>query len=383
MAGHNDATTDQLISESGDGHVVRDGDLLTQVGQPYTALIPSQFNFAGKAANCFGNACRKHPAVGAPGSSWFGDFPTWDFVGSGGGLNILVNVTGSLYKVTGNMPAIHPKHYAIAAAIGAEFTSPTVKAILDVSGPSVTIGGTSGDNYKLCIANAVNECHAGSAVGDIYVNVPGSPSLTCDNATNLCIANFSRYANGGAQIGVDGTSGRVLASLPLRHTNDYPTFKTLADGSYMLYAVGSATAAEHWDAPSNVLAIKLPPFTAQDSVDRSTFVRAPIAITTPPGLGIARAAVQFGYLEQGTASEHYCTSRREACVAVSATVTDATPFYYESTDTYTRAPCAVSCTITLPVLPSHTALWRVAFYDAGGAFVRYGESGVAVEGTVR
>ena len=47
--------------------------------------------------------------------------------------------------------------------------------------------------------------------------------------------------------------------------------------------------------------------------------------------------------EQGTPSEHYCTSRREACVAVSSTVTDASPFWYVSTDAYTRASCAMSC----------------------------------------
>lgn len=383
VSGHDDATTDQLLSEAGDGWVVRAGNLMTQVGQPYTALIPSQFSFAGKNANCFGNACRKHPAVGQPGSAWFGDFPDWDFVGTGNGADTLVNITGSLYKVTAAMPVISPKHYAIAAAIGAESSNSTypLHSILDVS-PAV-IGGTSADNYKLCIANASNECFSGAVKGDIYVNVPALPGLKCDSGHHLCIANFSRYANGAAQIGVDGTSGRILASLPLRKTNDYPTYKTLADGSYMLYAIGSAAAAEHWDAPSNVLMTKLPPFTAPDALDRSTFIRAPISITTPTGLGIATATVQFGYLEQGTMNQHYCTSRSEACVVVSATVTDATPYSFETTDSYTRASCASSCTITLPVLPSHTAYWRVAFYDGSGNFVQYGASGVATENIVR
>lgn len=461
LQGHDDATTGQMLSEAGDGWAIRTGSLMSQPNQPLTNNIPSQFSFAGKNANCFGNACRKHPAVGAPGSNWFGDFPVWDFVGTASGSTTLSNVTGTLYKATSNMPALSPKHYAIAAALGAEFTQPTVKAILDVSGPSVTIGGSAGDNYKMCISNATNECVSGSAKGDVYVNIPGGSitvlgttqadethaatavsgltTLTlfritggcsgcnttyywssytgpfptvgmsftvtgfatggnnvtatvtdvhpsrCDNSSDPCIANFSRYANGAAQIGADGVSGRILASMPLRNTNDYPTFKTLADGSYMLYAVGSASLPEKWDAPSNVVMVKLPPFTAPDAVDRTTFVRAAINITTPSSLGIATATVQFGYLENGAMTDHYCTSRQEACVVVSSTVTDATPFWFETTDSasYTKASCAASCTITLPVLPSHIAYWRVAFYDGSGVFVQYGNSGVAVEGTVK
>jgi hypothetical protein len=129
---------------------------------------------------------------------------------------------------------------------------------------------------------------------------------------------------------------------------------------------------------------KLPPFTAGDSVDRSTFVRAPVSITTPSGLGIATATVEFGYLEQGTVAQHYCTSRRETCVAVASTVTDATPFWYVGTDTYTRAPCTSSCTITLPVLPMHVAYWRARFYDAGGSEVTVSPviQGVAIESAV-
>src|ERR1035438_5751313 len=39
--------------------------------------------------------------------------------------------------------------------------------------------------------------------------------------------------------------------------------------------------------------------------------------------------------------------------AVSPSAMKATPFWYVGTDTYTRAPCTSSCTITLPVLPMH------------------------------
>jgi hypothetical protein len=125
--------------------------------------------------------------------------------------------------------------------------------------------------------------------------------------------------------------------------------------------------------------VKLPPLPAPDGVDRSTFVRAPVSISAPQGQRIASAAIEFGYTEQGQPDRYYCTSRRETCVAVSAAVNDATPFYYAQTDNYTRMPCAKACTITLPVLPAHVAYYQIKFYDAQGVLVGLGDRGVSVE----
>ena len=61
----------------------------------------------------------------------------------------------------------------------------------------------------------------------------------------------------------------------------------------------------------------------------------------------------------------------------------ANPFSYKTTDTYTKASCASSCTITLPVLPVHTAYYQVKFYDGSGTFVQNGQSGIAMESTVK
>lgn len=393
FSGHTDATTGQQITEAGDGLAVRacpkpagSCTNLTLINQPMTANLPSQYSFAGKNANGFGNAERKHPANGDPDSEYVYDWPAWDFVGNGGGTNVWVNVSGQLYKSTSNLPAIAPKHYAIAGKIGAIFTTPSVKSILDVSGPSVTLGTTSADSYKMCIPNVNGECHSGSVVGEVYVNVPGTIPLVCDHKEDLCVANYSRYANGCAQIGLDGVSGRVIGQLPLGLVNDYPTCKPV-DSTQALDTMGSATVAESAHAPSNVVAITLTPFTAQDAKDRSTFLRATLPTVVPPA-GTVTAAVEFGYVEQGAALQYFCTSRREKCVVVSSTVTDATPYWFESTDfaasRYTRIPCTVSCTATLPVLPSHTAFYQWVFYDSGGApITTTGYNGIAVEDTVK
>jgi len=130
----------------------------------------------------------------------------------------------------------------------------------------------------------------------------------------------------------------------------------------------------------SVYAVQIPSDPGSDGVDRSTFVRASIAITAPGGLGVATAKVYFGYTEQGLSTDYYCTSRREACVAVGSTVTDATPFSYATTESYSPAACSVSCTIAIPVLPLHTAYFKISYLNGGGAEVA-SDLGVAVEST--
>ena len=371
VAGHNDATTNLMLSEAGDGWVARTGDLLTQVGAAPTALITAAYNFAGAPANCYGNACRKHPSVGSAASGWFTDFPLWDFVGTHNGPNTMTHVTGQLYKMVDTVGSgFNPKQFQIAGAVGDTYSGGGAPfSFIDVS--PATLATDSSDSYKFCCANADNECYAGSSKGDVFVNIPGSPSLACNNGGNACLANFSSLANGAIQAAADGSKSRVITCglTGLRRTNDYPTAKPLADGSNLLFAYGDITNFP----PSQVLMAKLPPFTTADSVDRSTFVHAPVSITTPSGLGIATATVAFGYQEQGTVAQKYCTSRRETCVAVASTVTDATPFWFETTDfsasLYSRAPCATSCTITLPVLPVHVAYYTIKFYNSGGTVV--------------
>ena len=330
-------------------------------------LIPSSPKFAGKLAQCYGNGCKAHAST-ALGQPWFTDYFGWDGSYYNPYDDKLVLKSGHVYEyVKGTFP-LNPKHFAIAGSGPYVFT--------DVS--PAALDTASAGSYTFCVANAANECYGGSTEGQVYVNLPGTPMAGC-TPNGPCIVNFNPFAAGIVQIGISGTATRVLSNglVGLRDTNDYPTAKTLPDGSWILFTVGDTA----YHTPSQLLMVRSPPFTAGDSVDRSTFVRAPISISAPQGLGIASAAVEFGYTEQGEPSQYYCTSRREACVAVSATVNDATPFHYAQTETYTRMPCAKSCTITLPVLPAHVAYYQVKFYDARGVVVTLGDKGVSVEAT--
>ena len=383
IGGHDDAYTGLRITES-TGYPMVVGDLMASVGNTLTRTVSSSPTFAGKLAQCYGDACQAHPST-AHNTAWFTDFLQWSWAGQ---FNTLSNVSGQLYKNVNTSYPLYPKHHAIAGTTGGNGGGPY--PFLDVSGPGATLGTTSGDQYKMCVANAIGECVASpaSAVGDVYVNLPGTPASTCASGGNPCIGNFAAYASAAIQVGVTPGSARVITSglTALRSQNNYPTAKAiavdpsapLAAGSWLLFAYGDT----QYSKPSQVLMAKLPPFTAGDSVDRTTFVRAPISITPPSGLGIATAVVEFGYLEQGTVAQHYCTSRREACVAVASTVTDANPFWYESTDAYTPASCATSCTITLPVLPAHVTYYQVKYYDGTGTLVasaRPQDAGVAMD----
>jgi len=56
-----------------------------------------------------------------------------------------------------------------------------------------------------------------------------------------------------------------------------------------------------------------PPF-QPDGVTRDRFV--PITVRVAAKSGAGRASVKFGYAENGPSESFYCTSRREACIAV-------------------------------------------------------------------
>ena len=127
--------------------------------------------------------------------------------------------------------------------------------------------------------------------------------------------------------------------------------------------------------------VKMPPFT-KDCVHRDYFVRSPLNLTPPAGLGVATAEVEFGYAEQGAANAFHCTSRNEACVVVSDTVDDTNPFSYQQSDTFAPAPCASGCRITLPVTPSHVAYYHVKYLDANGNQVAE-DFGVSAEATAQ
>ena len=388
--GHDDDGPLGRVTEYGSGWAAVYGTVIDHLNQPLSLVIDDSPGFAGVHGLDYGSTTSKHPsyqqdATQTPASEqrWFMDMMPFD-----GGNLFSPNpgatlVSGQLYKyiLVPGAPLGRKQVATIASSGGF--------SLLDISGPGSLISDQPADAYKYCVANVAGECRAGSQPGDIFINAPKVQYLYCTGGDgpnpgnlDLCFGNAGTWAQGMAQVYLGTTSPDSVAHsrivthglAGIKDMFYYSTAKSLPNASWALFNVGveGVTTVNVWMA-------KIPPLAAQDTVDRSTFVRSPILITPPLGQHIASATIEFGYSEQGDAGQHYCTSRRETCVAVSATVNDAMPFYYAQTETYTRMPCAKSCSITLPVLPAHVAFYQVKFYDAQGVLVGPGDRGVSVE----
>jgi hypothetical protein len=146
-----------------------------------------------------------------------------------------------------------------------------------------------------------------------------------------------------------------------------------------LFYAGYFCNADYPELFCNQWMVKAPPFPAQDAYDRSDFIPTNVTVSVPQGQGITNAVVAFGYLENGTTSQLYCTSRRETCIANSATVpAGLDPFFFpvEGTGgTESGLPgvaCTNSCTVAVPAITGRTLYYRIHYRDASNKVVQVG-----------
>lgn len=110
------------------------------------------------------------------------------------------------------------------------------------------------------------------------------------------------------------------------------------------------------------LAFKMPPPPApDDGIDRTQFIDTPVGV---PG-GLAFARVRFGYAENGSPDQFYCTSRREACL----TDAQVAPFAFAQTDAGTGQGCGGGCTVHIPAISGRVLYYRVERSDDGTSWV--------------
>jgi hypothetical protein len=377
LGGHDDWGANLRLTE---GYVAVKGPLMADLPQAPNFNLTASPLFAGVRGVAYGSSFAAHPSyhqsLALPrDQAWFLD--QLPFIGDLLGFNPPGTlVSGQLWKVAMKPSMEWNRKVLPTLAVSGN------KQLTDISGPGSVIGDTLADAFKYCEARKAGECRAGSVPGEIYANVPSSTGY-CGmqiNANDLCIGNHPVHGQAVVQLGLTNSSNdqfsRVLTHglATYRQMGYYATAKALPDASWIMFSYISPDQVQN-----EIFLLKPPPY-LRDQLDRSTFFRVPISMTAPSGKRIASAAVEFGYAEYGPATSHYCTSRKEACVAVAATVTDAEPFKYAG-ETYTRMPCASSCTIPLPLVPNHVAYYTVKFYDSNGKFVANGSSGVVTEPT--
>jgi hypothetical protein len=335
--------------------------------------IASNPPFAGKMGIGVPNEVDSHPGP---------CFGTWCFDSRpmlGGAVGTLgsagspgVNIGGQLWKFSGGNTVLNRKFLATMAYVGRS-------VLVDASGPGAVISTGPQDSYKYCYAGAAGECAAGSNVGDVYVNAPYVSYAYCyypgiaiagDDTNAICIGDIGAHTGGSAQIvaiGQDMQAARVRHLGPnYAKWNQHDVFWNSSgtpSGSLWFTQVRWFDHVRHTD-----LLTVLPPIPAPDSIARNTFVPVSVRVS-PPANRANNVVVEFGYAENGDPGGFFCTSRQEACVAVSGAIDSSQPFFFERSETYSGASCTAGCTIAIPALSQHVLYYRWKYRDSSGNVV--------------
>ncbi len=320
-----------------------------------------------------------------------------------------VNVGGSLWKFT----------YAQRGCSSAAECSrqrkllPTLASVnrfplLDVSGPQLSrqesrpTGGTvsrsiastgvmlgtgQGDWFKYCVVEQAGECYPNSAAGDLYVNAPISQPF-CDypgiavsggGTFDPCIGPAGAYTQSIVQIGFgasgtndfSGSLSRVLTHGLMRYRWFTPFWnvRTSQDASWLFWRADWLDGVRgEW------MAAKMLPYPESDKVNRSDFIPITIPVT-PTDPNAKSAQIEFGYAENGSSDQFFCTSRREACIKGAQTNADD---YAYAGDRTAPISCASQCQITIPAISQRVLYYRVMFFDASGTALLPATGSVAV-----
>ena len=307
-----------------------------------------------------------HPGilqVNAPVSEQRWGFDVLPLTGGSGGSSAAVAGTTTVYKMTST--TLHRKYFQTVATCGD-------RQLRDISSPAIGDQITDATPYTYCVASANGECRAGSAAGDVYVSCPGRTTSVCASnpitaypvtTIDVCVGDQRAYGLQPTQVPLwaDSFFGERTRTLPamlaLPHLQSvYASAKALPTGDWAL-------VMQYLHERQNMSLVKVPPYPEEDSVNRSSFVRIPVTLKPPTGLGVANAVIDFGYVENGQPTDFYCTSRKEGCIVSAAAVDPANPFSFASGNPAGVA-CSNGCTIELPGLSRRVVYYRVRYRDA-------------------
>ena len=148
------------------------------------------------------------------------------------------------------------------------------------------------DSYKYCVARKAGECAGGSAAGDVYANVPtfDTPGALSGAAERPVHCAPSQLRVGGGAVGDDGEQrgqqpGLTQALTSPRNMFDYPTAKSLPDGSWAMFGLVHGELQQRNDGETAALCTTL------DGRDRSTFL--PLVVNLKPPADAADCAARW------------------------------------------------------------------------------------------
>jgi hypothetical protein len=249
--------------------------------------------------------------------------------------------------------------------------------LLDVSGPSSVLEDGPAHAWKYCVALRNGECRSDAAAGQVYVNCPARTMARCNSgpqeangefAEDACVLELRSGAGvtGALQIGLErsysrGELIRRISSGFARYRRTMPAItsnaKATPAGDWALFATAFVDGFRGYH-----FGVKLPPFPAEDSVSRNTFVAVQVQIGSMPA-ETHNVAAEFGY-----GPELFCTSRGEVCVANRSGIDEAIPFYWAS-EPHAGLACAPGCSIAIPALPERVLYYRLVYRAADNSVI--------------
>jgi hypothetical protein len=301
-------------------------------------------------------------------------------------------VTGQLWKFPSSGPGglqLDRKFLATKAQSG-------FHPLLDVSGPASVLTSFPSNQFKYCVVLAAGECRPGSAAGEIYFNVPYLRFNFCyfpgqagpgADTSDICILNQAMVQDSILQVRMDGdadmtganqrvlTRGLAVSKMSVPFWN----VSVLPNSKWAIFRTRYAGGVR-----PDALLLKMPPpdLSTSGSVP-PRFLAVPLTAAAGP-TGTDNAVVEFGYAENGAATDLFCTSRKETCAtgraSESSTFDAANPFYYATTEasSVSGTPCAGGCTIFVPAIPDRVLYYRVRYRDGGNRTLGLTEIGALI-----
>jgi hypothetical protein len=170
-----------------------------------------------------------------------------------------------------------------------------------------------------------------------------------------------------------GRLNRVLSFNLFRYRmqNTQGNVHTLPDHSWIIThgaGYGGEWAEQPW------FLAKMPSEAAPDGFDRTAFIPTAVSVAAAalPG-GTTNVISRFGYAENGTTTQGFCTSRQEECIANYSGAVPTVPFSFPTDGSPTTEAgvaglaCASGCTLTIPAVPQRVLYHQEVYRNASNA----------------